>query len=226
MKHRSPFDGAPDTAVYADSDGKRAFIVDAKYLTPLRYQATIVFSNFAGLAIMILGSWGVLATPQISNGIVLIPLLLPWVTWPLIFLAFRSLLNKCTTVELDESQVIIKGKGGDISYDRRLEHKFALLPHDKARIEQIKHDLAVRREASRGRAIAKLPIYGNSYHLSFDYLGQRNDLMTIYGQEEAMCILTRLIACDEVLNAQSGLGEGFSTGPEDDWKASPGDLSE
>ncbi len=226
MQYRSPFEGAPRTKIITAKDGHRAFIVKARYLTPWRFKLTRFCSNTTAFVVMVTTCWWLAEHPESPDWSILVALIAPWLLWSLWFGTFRLIFSRAKRIKLSEETVEAGRFLGKVRFDRKLDHKFALLPHDSAKIEQIKHGLAIQKEAARGRAIAKLPVYGNSFHLSFDYLGQRNDLMTIYGQEEALRILTRLIACDEVLNAQFGLGEGFATRPEDDWKTGPGDLDE
>ncbi|WP_339635769.1 hypothetical protein [uncultured Sneathiella sp.] len=98
--------------------------------------------------------------------------------------------------------------------------------HDYAPEENRLHDFEVRRAAQKGKVVSKLPIYGESFHLSFEYMGQRNDVMTIYGQKVALAVLARLRACDQVLNNQASVGDGFATRPEDQWADQPGDIPE
>lgn len=109
-------------------------------------------------------------------------------------------------------------------FDRTLPHKFSALAHDKTRAEQEQIDLAVRKEQARGRIIGKTRYYGESFHIVFEYLGQRQDLLTIYGPKAAKSVLSRLIACDSVMNTQTRMDEGISLDPEDEWSEDTGDI--
>lgn len=76
------------------------------------------------------------------------------------------------------------------------------------------------------KPIRKQRWYANSFHVSFDYLGQRNDIMTVYGQKEAVAIATRLKACDDVLDALARRGQGTPLTPADEWGDQPGAIPE
>ena len=225
MKELSPFDGAPKTRAYTDVNGCRAFIVKPLYLTPWRFKLTRFFTNVTAFTVMAASFVALDAADHEPNWAWIAAFIIPWVMAPFWFSLLRLVIGARKRIVLTKDSIVISGLFGDTSFDRRLDHKFSILQHDAARVEQRKHDLIVRREASKGRAVAKIPDYANSFHLSFDYLGQRNDLMTIYGQEEAIQVLSRLIACDGVLDAQAGIADGYATSPEDVWKPSPGDLS-
>ena len=67
--------------------------------------------------------------------------------------------------------------------------------------------------------------FANSFHL-LDYLGQRNDVLTVFGPKEAMAIVTRLNACDNVLDALARRGQGTPLTPADEWGDQPGAIPE
>ena len=224
MKHISPFDGAPETKIVTDDQGRRAFIITSRYLTPWRFKLTRISANvtawmlFIGVLVSLekfenLSGWVVL-------GIVLAPLLL-WQVW---FSLFRMLLSRKTRFELTEDTLKVSNLLETKSYDRTIPSSFALPPHNSAIAERRKHELIVRQEASKGRVVAKLPIYANSWHVALMYLDQRHDLMTIYGLQDAEALQLRLQACNELLNRQAGLADGLSMGADDDWSDSPGGL--
>jgi hypothetical protein len=111
-------------------------------------------------------------------------------------------------------------------YDRLLPHRFALVQHDWAQAEQENAEFQAAQAQRRGKLIRKRRWYSNSFHVSFDYIGQRNDVLTVYGQKKALAILTRLNACDNVLDALARRGQGTPLTPEDEWGDQPGAIPE
>lgn len=148
----------------------------------------------------------------------------PWLAHPLIWRLYRVLLRKETEIIITPEEFRFRSWKGWRTYDRQLPHKFALIPHDKARAEKEAHDLETRREQARGQFVSKTRYYGESYHLSFEYLGQRNDVLTIHGRKEALAVLARLKACDEVMDAEARMGDGIALDPEDQWSDQPGEI--
>ena len=72
--------------------------------------------------------------------------------------------------------------------------------------------------------IQKTPYYADCAAVSFDYIGQRNDVLVAYPRTVAHNVLTRLQACDAVLNSQIGSGDGVMTDPTDQWPDQLGDI--
>lgn len=66
---------------------------------------------------------------------------------------------------------------------------------------------------------------GQSYHLSFDYLNQHNEIMTVFRRAHAHRMLARLNAVKHVMENEAGHGAGQALSPERDWSAQPGDLT-
>lgn len=224
MKQISPFDGAPKTEIVTDDQGRRAFIVTPRYLTPWRFKVARFSANVTAWALMFALVFLVDHMVSEPGWEVLGALIAPWVLWQLWFVIARFMCSRTTRFELTEDTLKVGRLFGSRKFDRTIPNSFALPPHNSAIAEQRKHELIVRQEASKGRVIAKMPIYANSWHLSFVYLGQRNDLLTIYGQQDAEALLCRLQACNDVLNRQAGLAEGLSMSADDDWTDSPGDV--
>jgi len=57
-------------------------------------------------------------------------------------------------------------------------------------------------------------------------MGQRNDIMVVLGQKEAMAIRNRLVLCDGVMDTQATPGTGAPLDPADQWSAQPGEIPE
>lgn len=147
----------------------------------------------------------------------------------LIFLSITGLIYfhiflKKTTIIITGKLFCVKSFWGSKKYDRQLRHKFSLLPHDKAQEEKISLDLKVREAQARRKIISPKIYYGKSYHLVFEHMGQRRDITTIFGHNDALAALARLNACDQVINAKTGSGDGTATDPIDQWGEQTGEI--
>ena len=111
-------------------------------------------------------------------------------------------------------------------FDRSLDHRFALVLHDKARRERDRHELEERKAQLHRRLFKKRRYYQESWHLSFNYVKQRNDIVAIYGAPEARAVQARLTAIDEVINARAKRSDGTAMRPEDQWVEQPGAIPE
>jgi len=80
------------------------------------------------------------------------------------------------------------------------------------RKEKDSHEFETRRAQASGEVIRKTSYYGESFHITLEYVGHRNDLLTVFGPKDALAILARLTACDEVLSARSKTGAGLAAG--------------
>lgn len=112
------------------------------------------------------------------------------------------------------------------TYDRRLPHRFSLVPHRMGRKEQQNHQRIIQDAARRGQHITRKAYFAESYHLVFEYLGQAQDITAIYDRDRALKVLTRLKACDDVLNNETGSNDGIALDPEEQWTDQPGDIPE
>ena len=119
-----------------------------------------------------------------------------------------------------------RGWAGWRSFDRKLQHRFALILHDKARRERDRHELEERKAQQSKKIIKKRRYYQESYHLAFEYVGQRNDVATIYGRPEAQAVLARLKGVDEVMTAHANRGGGTPLRPQQEWVEQPGAIPE
>lgn len=225
MKVKSPFDGFPETRQH-EKDGKLTFTVKPRVLTPiaakaadyltiasLSYWAFCLFIAAEDQSISSLWGWG------LYWGSLLL-------FYPVFLWFWQSLLKTGNTLELDEEEFRIGGLFSCEKYNRKLPHSFALIQHDKTKTEQMKHEFEVRKENARGNVIMKKPYYAESFHLTYEYLGQRNDVLEIYGHKEALAVVARLKAIDDVLGGITLGGQGIPLKPEDQWETGPGDLDD
>lgn len=200
-----PVDGGPATHERLDEHGDPLVTVHLREFTPLRLKwaeglsviAAIAFGALDGYALHTLGVTG--------------PALL--IAWALIFMVggylamgfiHRKLLKKTELVFTPQEFRVITRTGWDI-YDRRLSHRFRMEKHDKARQEREKHELKIRRAQMHGNVIAPSRYYDDSYHIVFEYMGQRFDIATVHHDKRAERIVAHLRYCDEKMNAISNM---------------------
>lgn len=215
---RSPFAGKPVTRQVADRNGAPAFDVQPRVLTPARAMAAHWLAGVGVVAGVGYGLANFASAPNPDSGMLTAALVVPVAGGFVLYEALRSLLRKRVRLVLTLEQFSVKTMFGWKHYDRLLPHRFALLQHDWAQAEQ---------ELAETRKVVKKPRwYTKSFHVSFDYLGQRNDVLTVYGPKEAMAIVTRLNACDSVLDALARRGQGTPLTPADEWGDQPGAIPE
>ena len=213
----SPFYGMPSTEEVLHHDGTMSFIIEPRALTPERAQLADIISGFCVVCLGIAG----IATGLDMN-------YRPELVFPVMMgaiyamsgpmdLLFRQLLKKKTRIYMTIGHFSVKGLLGYKHFDRTLPHKFSVIPHDKTREEQDKHALQERKDQAAGRITKRTRYYGESAHVVFEYVGQRFDVMTVFGQKDALAIAARLKACDGRLDAMAGMGEGIAFNPSDQW---------
>jgi hypothetical protein len=221
---RHPFHGKPVTREVTDENGNLRIEVTARVLTPLRAKIAdelAVWTTIAVPALLIL--YVMNHDPSLPKLVFAAAtgFLRPWFEW-----VWRKGLRRTVKMVITAEEFRFRTWRGWRSFDRNLQHRFALILHDKARLERDRHELEERTAQQRKRVIKKRRYYQDSYHLSFDYLGQRNDVVTIYGRPEAQAVLARMRGVDEVINARAKRGDGTAMRPEDQWVEQPGAIPE
>jgi hypothetical protein len=225
-KLHSPFAGKPATRQVTDRNGAPAFDVQPRVLTPVRAMAANWLTGIGVVAGLGFGLVGVASAPNPDSGMLTAALVVPVVGGFVLYGALRSVLRKRFHLIFTLEQFSVKGLFGWKHYDRLLPHRFALLQHDWAQAEQEQAEFQAAQAQMQRKVIRRARWYANSFHVSFDYVGQRNDVLTVYGQKEAMAIVTRLNACDNVLDALVRRGQGTPLAPEQEWGDQPGAIPE
>ena len=223
---RSPFAGKPATRQVADRNGAPAFDVQPRVLTPVRAMTAHWLTGLGVVAGVGYGLAGIASAPNPDSGMLTAAMVVLVVGGFVLYGALRSLLRRRVRLMLSLEQFSVKTLLGWKHYDRLLPHRFALLQHDWTQAEQENVEFQAAQAQMRGKLIRKQRWFAKSFHVSFDYLGQRNDLLTIYGPKEAMAIVTRLNACDNVLDALARRGQGTPLTPADEWGDQPGAIPE
>jgi len=227
MAYISPWEGFPKTRVALDANGKRSFIVRPRVLTPFRAKTAEFLATLLVLAFILIGfAYLASAMPDAELWVWLGAVLVPWIFRPVIHGITSGLLKRETKIVLTEDTFEVHGLLGRKVYDRKLDHSISIFRHDFAEPEARALDLRARRAARNGQIIKTNPYYGDSAVVSYDYLGQRNDVLTAHPKITAHLVLMRLQACDAALNSQIGRSDGFASGPADQWSSEPGDISD
>lgn len=218
------FEGFPKTRQIVDHDGRIGFIITPRTLTPVKAMvadraAVLMAISIAPLILFFLEK------KYTHNWEIGVLLTSPFVAYPLLKIAFAWIFMAKAKMTLTPSMISFKRGGRKKAYDRTQPHSYSVIEHDKSRREQERHELAAHRaQAEEGEIIAKTKYYGDSFHICFNPIGQRKDILTVYGRKPALAILMRLKACDEIIEAHAGLGDGLALSPDPQWAPQPGDL--
>lgn len=221
----SPLEGKPYTRMLGGGtdDGYRIVI---RELTPIRAKWVDALMS---LGVLFWGYTGFSAVmnemPQDLQGwtLVAVTFLGPCYAWR----TFLHFIFKASTVfEITTDRLRVRQWTGSRSFDRSLQHRFALLDHDGADKERVVLELRARKDQSRGRYTVPQKYYSQSYHLVFEHLGQRRDIATIYGHKAAKLILDRIKLCDQLMDTKSRASNGTVTSPDDQWGDQTGEIPE
>lgn len=218
-----PFAGEPATTQFTE-DGQPGFKVTAKFLTPGRRRLADLLG--LGVCLSICAAAITAMSPEASDQ--------PFWAWPLATVAplffrrqvsdlFATTLRTTTRIVFTKKRIRVRRGLRRQSFDRALPHRFLMLAHDRALDERERHEFAAR-IAQQGQLVRKKKYYGDSYHIVLEYLGQRNDLLTVYGRKEALAILARLKAVDEAVDRHAATGAQTLFTPRDEWAEQPGGI--
>lgn len=220
---KQPFEGEPETREVSTADGQTEYHITVKELTPLRARladaADVLFCLYmAGLIIAML-----LNEPNKDLAV--------WLTAALIAgfshkarPGLRDSFRKKTRLRLNAEHIAVWQSGGWVCFDRKLPHRFGILQHDYAPMEKLKVEFDRQKAAMKRKVLFRKPYYGDSFIVCLEYLGQRHDLVTVYGRKEASAVVARLQACDEIIESRLRQGRGAAIDPADQWGHQPGDL--
>lgn len=222
---RSPFAGKPRTRALRRGKGRAGgYRIEAEFLTPLRARIADNAAILAAVSVGLYGGARALSLPYDQLEHLGIALVLAVVSYPAGLWLCRRALRKSRQIEITPDTVRIGAAFGWKEFDRRLKHRFHLLPHDNARAERDRHDYLARKGQTK-RSVRRLrKYYQESWHVVFEYLGQRVDIADVYGLPPARAILARLKACDEIMDGKPGTGLGRVLTPGDEWASSPGEI--
>lgn len=220
---KQPFEGEPHTEEVSANDGSAEFYITVQEFTPLR-------ARMADIADLMIG----LYVAFVIVGVILHTQRLDWANFigGLIFFGLysgarpdlRDSWRKTTKLRLGGQHIAIWQDGGWACFDRKLPHRFGILHHDYAPMEKLKYEYERQKAAMDRKVLFRKPYYGDSFIVCLEYLGQRHDLLTVYGRKEASAVVARLQACDEIIESRLRQGRGAPIDPADQWGHQPGDL--
>jgi hypothetical protein len=221
---RTPFDGKPRTREETDENGNLAYRVTARALSP---RAAKIADNLgetttAGLILLI---GGYILEHDLPPTALLFAAAL-WFLHPVFEKLWREALKRTVEIVVTADQFRFRRGMRWITINRVLRDRFALVHHDLARLEHDQHELEVLKAQKRGKIVQPKRYYQDSYHLCYELIGQRNDIIDIYGRPDAQAVLARLRAIDDVINGRAAWGNGTVTRPGDQWVKQPGVVPE
>jgi hypothetical protein len=218
---RSPFDGYPQTREETGENGRPRFCVTAKVLTPLRAR---IADKLAAVTAAVGGVLGIIyASDHDYPPIVLIAAIGIWFGKPLFEKLWREGMRRSVEIIVTEAEFSFRDWTGRwIVFDRNLPHSYALRLHDLAKRERDQHELQVLKAQQLKKIVQPRRYFQESYHLVYEFLGQRNDITEIYALPEAQAVQKRLRTIDDVLKASAARGKGTPLKPEDEWATDTG----
>jgi hypothetical protein len=221
---RHPFDGNPETREETDENGNISFRVTGRVLTPVWAKiadklgaATAAAGAVAGAIYVVNHNYPPIALAA-AAGI--------WFGRPLFEKLWREALRRKVHMMVTADEFRFRRGLGWISFDRALQHRFALVVHDLARLERDQHELQIVKAQRQKKIVQPKRYYQDSYHFTYELLGQRNDITEIFSRPEAQAVLARLRAIDDVINARAKRSDGTALKPGDQWAEGPGAIPE
>ncbi|MEM7528429.1 MAG: hypothetical protein AAF416_12205 [Pseudomonadota bacterium] len=222
----SPFSGKPRTVAGTDASGAPTFTVRATALHPFVAKWSARAGIMAGVALF--GAelyWLVTAQPSLDWAdwvtLATAPIATPFV----VKFGVRHAFKTERVIRFSSRGVTVRGALGDRTFDLNLPLRFSLLAHDREKSETERLEHLNRKWGRRYWWFPRFQPYLNkSSHLSLEHFDQRNDLMTIYGKDEARRIQARLNACLDVVRNHGRAGQGTAFEAESDWSRQPGEI--
>lgn len=220
----SPFAGEPYTSSTLDEHGNPAMTVTICEITPEDASSADNRSVFCTFIFFVLSFFFLVYLEASSLFVWVVALFTPFVAYSEIKEYFYRTMTTITEVMFTLTEFRVKSGDAWQVYDRTLTHRFVMMKHDRTREEQENHELLIRRAQRRGTEYRPKRYYSESFHIIFDYLGQRFDVASVYNQKRATAVATRLKACDKVMDTKNRMGEGEALNPSQQWGAAPGTL--
>ena len=220
----NPFKGRPHTRLHYDEAGQPWFAVTISELTPFRARSADALADLCTWLFLIFLVMFMSGIAYLSAWYWAIGLILPIVIHPVTKRFIRVLFRKQKTVVFGPETFSIKNVFGNNDFNRSLEHRFLLLPHDNTKREKEDIALKVVRARRTGRIISPEKYYGESFHLVYQHLGERFDITSIYGEIPAHRALDRLTAINKVIDSKTYSAPGMPLSPTDEWHPQPGEL--
>jgi hypothetical protein len=219
----SPFQGKPVTVTRTAPDGAQEIAVTITALTPEGAKLLDDLNALCPVLLTGLYLWGVLNADFSNPYLVAGGFVAVCIVSVILLVYLRGLITVTTVTVFKPAGFRVYRGGAWEVYDRTLTHRFLMMKHDYPRQERESHDLRIRRAQAQGRIISPKRYDEDSFHIVFEYLGQRIDIATVYEQKHAMAVAARLKACDKLMDTK-GLGDGEVMSPDEQWGEVPGKL--
>ncbi|MDF1600951.1 hypothetical protein PZ895_14405 [Mesorhizobium sp. YIM 152430] len=221
---RSPFAGLPETIQYDDEERGPVIEVRTSTIGPVAKQLEEVGTGVIAFLGLVFACHQIffVYSPKMDNVVL-------WGTIASLISLFyigmlNYLLHRETLIRFTVDRIEVCRSGKWVYYDRRQQHRFSLFRHDRADWEKLKEEHKRAEAALKRKAYKPRYFFSDSYFVSLDHYGQRNDLMCVFRHPDAMQILTRLQACDEIMDSYARAGNKAVLDPAADWAPQPGDL--
>ena len=151
----SPFDGKPETRQLTSQDGRVIFEIIAKELTPLRAKFANALAWIIALAAAGFGFFTVFQMVDPHGFHIIAFGCGPLIAIPLFEWGIGKLLRKETAMVLTGDEFAFQDSKNWKRFNRQIDHRFSLLPHDKTRDEAEDNEFAVRKAQANGKVIRK-----------------------------------------------------------------------
>tara|TARA_R110002110_G_scaffold257206_2_gene473146 strand:+ start:3519 stop:4226 length:708 start_codon:yes stop_codon:yes gene_type:complete len=224
LQPASPFKGGPSTKFKRDKKGEPQLSVSASALTPFGTRIVNWASGCAGIAALSGGFYTMAMESNFTGDALGTVLAFAASSVPVTWLTLKQVLKSSATVVFTATHIEIRKFMGGRRFERAYPHAFVLLPHDKTATEKERHAFLDRKRPPQWWSLQRKKYYGKSYHVVLTHLGERYDVLTVYGQKKAVKIQARLQACDVVMNGVDFSDGGIALSPETDWATDAGGL--
>ena len=231
LRTRSVFDGGPVTTENIDKDGSAIITVQAKTIGPKGAQFADLLSCLiaGGTAIIGIGSAILLDESSLFQRSLMASAVIP--AYFLSRHVLYELFSRTKLVRFTKDAVSFRRRLRTHNFDTDLPHKWVLHPHPKVGLEARKLEVKKAKRDLKKSVLSGFyfkpfwePYLGNSRVVSFEYMGQRNDLMKAKSLEQAQELISRLTAVSEVVAGRKNSGDGVATSPNQEWGKQAGGL--
>jgi hypothetical protein len=211
----SPFRGLPETRLLT-VDGKPAYLVVSRELTPERFTALQTLTGIGGLAILLFMLASAASAPQPTGGTFLTALIVAGVLVFLLHRALDRLLRERVPILLTAESVRVRGK----KYRLKPDEGFRAVPHEHAKKEAMDEQFRMRKAQAAGKVVREKTTYRDSAHILARTMEEGYVLvLTVHGEKPTLAVQTRLNDCRELL-------KGMPTQPAEQWADQPGEIPE
>lgn len=221
---RNPFSGYPRTRIRRDARGRKWYVVDIRYLSPLGARIGDGLGKALSVALFFGALYG-LAKYDITAWWLWLPALIaPLALKDLWRCFFRQMLRAHRRVALSAGLIRISGK----TFDRNRVRGFIPRPHPWAITEQRRHTHEQRKAQRAKNPPEPAPLYygEETMLITCVFAGGSRDICAVFGLKERSAILLRLNGINDALNAESGAGTGHPIEPAADTPAGRGGIPE